>query len=151
MVIQRHNALVSIVHHALLQDHPGVFREQGISSVQSHPGDIHHPDFRLGRPAYFDLSVSTTQSALISCASSQAGVAAAAGEVAKDTKYQDMVSDSGEDFIPLVCETLGVWSPYALNTLFLIADRSTVKNGLARKCQSKMTVTATTFCDLVVV
>ena len=133
--IQRHNALVSIVHHALLQDHPGVLREQGISSGQSRPGDIYHPDFRLGRPAYFDLSVrSTTQSALISSASSQAGVAAAAGEVAKDTKYQDMVSDSGGDFIPLVCETLGVWSPYALNTLFLIADRCTVKNGLTRKC-----------------
>ena len=25
--IQRHNALVSVVHHALLQDHPGVLRE----------------------------------------------------------------------------------------------------------------------------
>jgi len=45
-----------------------------------------------------------------------------------------MGSDSGGDFIPLVCETLGVWSPYALKTLFIIADRSTVKNGLTRKC-----------------
>ena len=79
--IQCHNALVSIVHHALLQDHSGVLREQGISS---HPGDIYHPDFHLGRPAYFDLSVrSTTQSAVMSSASSQAVVAAAVGEVAK--------------------------------------------------------------------
>ena len=49
--IQHHNALVSIVHHALLQDHPGVFRQQGISSDQSRPSDIYHPDFNLGRPA----------------------------------------------------------------------------------------------------
>ena len=87
MRIQRHNALVSVIHHALLQDHPGVFREQGISSDQSRPGDLYHPDFHLGRPDYFDLSVrSTTQSAVISSASSQAGVAAAVGEIAKDNQ-----------------------------------------------------------------
>ena len=56
--IQHHNALVSVVHHALLQDHSGVLREQGISSDQSRPGDIYHPDFHLGRPAYFDLLAS---------------------------------------------------------------------------------------------
>ena len=78
---------MSIVHHALLQDHPGVLREQGISSDQSHPDDIYHSDFHLGHPAYFDLSIrSTTQSAVISSASSQAVVAAAVGEIAKDTE-----------------------------------------------------------------
>ena len=57
---------------------------------------------------------STTQSAVISSrASSQAGVAAAVGEIAKDNQYQDIVNDNGGDFIPLVCETFGVWSPYA--------------------------------------
>ena len=129
---------MSVVHHALLQDHPGVLRKQGISSDQSRPGDIYHPDFHLGRPAYFDLSVrSTTQSAVIFSASSQAGVAAAVGEIAKDNQYQDnqyqdIVNDNG-DFIPLVCETFGVWSPYALSILESIADRTTVRNGLPRK------------------
>ncbi|XP_065902561.1 uncharacterized protein [Dysidea avara] len=52
------SAIVTVVDHALFQDHPGVLREQGIaSSDQSRPGDIYHPDFSLGRPAYFDLSV----------------------------------------------------------------------------------------------
>ena len=129
--IQRHNALVSVVHHALLQDHPGVLREQGIPSDRSRPGDIYHPDFHLGRPAYFDLSVrSTTQSAVISSASSQAGVAAAVGEIAKDNQYRDIVNDNGGDFIPLVCETFGVWSPYVLSILGSIADRTIVRNGL---------------------
>ena len=114
---------MSIVQHALLQDHPGVLREQGISSDQSRPGNIYHPDFHLGRPAYFDLSVrSTTQSAVIS-SSSQAGVAAAVGEIAKDNQYQDIVNDNGGDFIPLVCETFGVWSPYALSILGSIAEQ----------------------------
>ena len=108
---------------------------QGISSDQSRSGDIYHPDFHLGRPAYFDLSVrSTTQSAVISSASSQAGVAAAVGEIAKDTQYQDIVNDNGGgDFIPLVCETFSVWSPYALSILGSIADRTTVRNSLPRK------------------
>ena len=122
---------------ALLQDHPGVLREQGIaSSDQCHPGDIYHPtaDISLGCPAYFDLTVRcTAQPAFISSAASQAGVAAAAGEEAKDNRYLESVTNDGGDFIPLVCESFGVWSPFALSTLFTIADHTTVKNGLSRK------------------
>ena len=89
LCIQRHDALVSIVHHSLLQDHAGVLREQDTSTgYHSHPGDIYHPNFCLGCPAYFALSVRcTTQSAIISCSSSQAGVATAAGEEGKDSQY----------------------------------------------------------------
>ena len=84
-------------------DHPGVLREQGIASSDwSRPGDIYHPDFSLGRPAYFDLSVRcTTQPAFISSAASQAGVAAAAAaasEEAKDNHYLDSVTNDGGDF-----------------------------------------------------
>ena len=85
----------------------------------------------MGRPAYFDFSVRcTTQPAFISSAASQAGVAAAAGEEAKNNRYLESVSNDGGDFIPLACESFGVWSPFALFTLFTIADHTTVKNGL---------------------
>jgi len=105
--IQRHDPLVNIVHHALLQDPPGVLREQGIAFEQPRPGDIYHPDFTLCRPAYFDLSVRcTTQPYFVSSAASQAGVAAAANEEAKDDHYLETVSDHGGEFIPLVCESL---------------------------------------------
>ena len=60
-------------------------------------------------------------------------MAAAVGKIAKDTQYQDIVNDNGGDFILLVCETFGVWSPYALSILGSIADRTTVRNGLPRK------------------
>jgi len=94
------NCFVNIVHHALLQDHPSVLQEQGIASDQSHPEDIYHPDFTLGCPAYFDLSVRcTTQPSFISSTASQAGVAAASSEEAKDNHYLEIVSDHGGEFI----------------------------------------------------
>ena len=51
------------------------------------PEDILHPDCQLGRPADVDVFThSTTQPAHISFSASCAGVAAATGEVAKNTK-----------------------------------------------------------------
>ena len=70
-----HDALVNILHHALLQDHPGVVKEQCASFDDSScPGDIFHPDYQLGHPAYFDVSVcSITQPAQISSSTSCVG------------------------------------------------------------------------------
>ena len=91
-----------------------VLWEQGISSDQSRPGDIYHPDFFLGHPAYFDISVrSITRSAVVYSASSQTAAttaaaaaattaATAAAAAAEVTKYQDI--ENGGDFIPLVYE-----------------------------------------------
>ena len=134
--IQCHDSQVFVVHHALLQDHPGVLCEQGAStSDHSCPGNIYHPNFCLGHPAYFDLSVRCiTQSA---STASQAGVVAAAGERAKDNQYLDRVNNTGGDFIPLVCKIFGVWSPFALSSPFSIANRSTVRNGLPLKIARK--------------
>ena len=51
MHIQCHDALVTVLHHALLQDHPGVLWEQGItSSDHSHPGDIYCDKGNRGTP-----------------------------------------------------------------------------------------------------
>ena len=75
---------MSIVHHALLTL---VFLGSKAFHLTNLVLGIYHTDFHLGRPAYFDLSFrSTTQLAVISSASSQAGVAASVGEIAKDTQ-----------------------------------------------------------------
>ena len=113
MRIRRHDALVNIIYNALSQDHPGVLREQRASYDDGlRPGDVFHPDFQHGHPAYFDVSIHcTTQPAFISSCASCAGVAAAAGEVAKDEKHLAAVEKVGSDFIPLVVETFGVWTP----------------------------------------
>ena len=41
--------MVSVVHHALLQDNPGVLQEQGTASSDL-PGDIYHLNFHLSHP-----------------------------------------------------------------------------------------------------
>ena len=85
---RHHDALVDIVCHALSQSHSGVLKERVSYEDNSRPGDVYHPDFQHGHPAYFDVSVrSTTQPSHISF-SSCAGVAAAAGEIAKDQRHQ---------------------------------------------------------------
>jgi len=139
MRIRRHDALVDIVYHALSQSHTGVRKEQRISGDdQSRPGDVYHPDFQHGRPAYFDLSVrSTTQALHISSSSSCAGVAATAGELAKDQRHRDTVEEAGCEFIPLVVETFGVWSPFALKSINIIADRTTARSGSSTRSARK--------------
>ena len=54
---------------------------------------------------------STTQPAYISSSTSCAGVAAAAGELAKDERHLAAVEKAGADFIPLVVETLLLTDP----------------------------------------
>ena len=138
--IRRHDALVNIIYNALSQDHPGVLKEQRASYDDGlRPGNVFHPDFQHGRPAYFDVSIRcTTQPAFISSCASCAGVAAAAaGEVAKDEKHLAAVEKVGSDFIPLVVETFGVWTPFALKTLQSIADRTTPRSGVPRKVARK--------------
>ena len=139
MRIRRHDALVNIIYNALSQDHPGVLREQRASYDDGlRPGDVFHPNFQHGHPAYFNVSIRcTTQSAFISSCASCAGVAAAAGEVAKDEKHLAAVEKVGPDFIPLVVETLGVWTPFALKTLQNIADCTTPRSGVPRKVARK--------------
>jgi len=113
MRIHRHDALlVDIIYKALSQDHPGVLKEQHVSYNDTlRPGDGFYPDFQHVRSAYFDISVcSTTQPAYISSSSACAGVAAAAGELAKDEKHLAAVEKVGADFIPLVVESFGVWT-----------------------------------------
>ena len=61
---------------------------------------------------YFDLSVRcTTQPAFISSAATQAGVAAAASEEAKDNRYLESVTSDGGDYSPIY-KSFGVWSPF---------------------------------------
>ena len=57
MRIRRHNALCDVVFHALLQDNSGCKREQRCGSSLDRPGDVYHPDFLYGKPAYFDVTV----------------------------------------------------------------------------------------------
>ena len=135
LCIHRHDALTCILFHSMLLDNPGVLREQRVSGDnQSRPGDLYHPDFCQGRPAFFDVSVRNTLSpSIISHSSVSAGAAAAAGEALKDKQHENNVVAAGGQLYPLFVETFGVWTPFAIETLKDITRRTTKRNGLSPK------------------
>ena len=137
--------LVNIVYHALSQSHPGVLKEQRVSGDDhSRLGDIYNPDFQHGCPAYLDISVSsTTQASHISSSSSCTGVTAAAGELAKEERHRDIVKDVVCNFIPFVVKTFDVWSSFALQVLYSIADHTTARNGASTQELATTTASVT--------
>ena len=130
MRIRQHDALCDVVFHALLQDNSGCKREQRCGSSLDRPGDVNHPDFLYGKPAYLDVTVcNPLQDSILSQSAVTAGVAASWGEVEKDAHHEEAVLGAGGIFIPLAVETLGLWSPASLRTLREIAVRTTNRSG----------------------
>ena len=131
--IKRHDALCDVIFHWLLLDNSNVRREQRCSShSMTRPGDVFHPDFSLGKAAYFDISVrnSFTPSHLINAAI-KAGAAAEAGEVDKDERHLANVSSYGCLFYPLVVESYGVWAAHSREVLRSIVKTSLLSSGLS--------------------
>ena len=112
MRIRRHDALCDVIYHALLQDNTGCRKEQRCAGSRlDRPGDVFHPDFVHGKPAYFDVTVRCPlQESLLGRSAVSAGVAAAKGEEDKDAHHDELVQAAGGVFVPLVVESLGLWS-----------------------------------------
>ena len=51
--------------------------------------------------------------------------------MAKDSKHRQVVEANGGTFYPLVVESMGLWSPFALKSLRVIAARASRHNGLS--------------------
>ena len=95
------------------------------------PGDVLHPDYLYGKPAYFDVTVrNPLQHSLLSLSAVLTGVAALQGEVKKDAHYEEAVLGAEVIFIPLVVETLCLWSLASLKVLRDIAIRTTNRSGV---------------------
>ena len=109
--VHQHDAICDVIWHALLQDHSGCKKEQHCSTDLDLPGDVFHPDFQFGKPAYVDVSLChPLQDSLICLSAATAGVAAGCGEVDKDSHHEASVWAAGGIFVPLVVESLGLWS-----------------------------------------
>ena len=137
--IRCHDALCGIIWHALLQDNSNATQEQrATGDSQRRPGDVYHPDFLDSCPTFFNISVrNSLQPNHLNEASTSAGVAAASGEAEKDAKHHPSVEQVGGRFVPLMVESLGLWSPYARYMLRSIASRSTFKNDLSSSAAQK--------------
>ena len=131
--IKRHDALRDIIWQALLLDNSRAIREQRCDNSNERPGDIFHPDFQLGKPAFFDISVcNSLQPSYLSIAACSAGAAGEAGEMEKDSKYDSRISASGALFFPLIVESLGLWTSHSISVLRTIAGKSTLFSGLSK-------------------
>ena len=87
----------------------------------SRPGDVYHPDFLLGRPAYFDITIRNSfQPSYVVHSAHCAG--AAAGEIEKDDRHMANVEVAGGLFYPLVVESYGMWPPIACKYSKLLQD-----------------------------
>ena len=69
----------------------GTSKEQRISSdTCDRPGDILYPNCLAGCPAYFDITVRNSfQPKCVSSSATVAGATGLAGEIEKDTKYDN--------------------------------------------------------------
>ena len=130
--IKRHNAISEVIWHALLVDNRDSKREQKCGGESNNRrGDVFHPDFLEGRPAFFDVSVrNSIQPSYVSKAAIKSGAAAEAGEIEKDEKNDRVVTQAGGHFSPLIVETLGHWSPSSLETLKTIASKASSMNSI---------------------
>ena len=87
-------------------------------------GDVYHPNFLFGRPAYFDITIrNTVRLKFVANSANAAGSAAETGEHEKDLKYEEVVDDSGALFFPLLVETYGCCTPSSLGTIKTIASK----------------------------
>ena len=59
--------------------------------------------------------------------------AGAVGEAQKNARHATNVARVGGVFVPVVVESLGLWTPYASKIISQVASRSTIRNGLSSK------------------
>ena len=116
--IRWHDAICDLLWHALVQDHGGCKKEQryACGAGLDCPGDVFHPDFSLvSQLTLTFLCVTLCRIPyfvyLLLPLGWLLGVAAGRGEADNDSCHEAAVRAAGGIFIPLVVETLGLWSP----------------------------------------
>ena len=131
-VVSRHNKLRDVFYDFCQRACLGPRLEMGCgagSDSQSRPADVLVPNWDLGKPAAFDLSVtSTLQSSALLEASVTAGSAALLAENRKHNNSDKKCDELGWACIPLVVETYGCWGAEAVAALSKLAGRLSVRN-----------------------
>ena len=127
-VVLRHNKLRDIFSDFCQRACLGPCLEMGcgagFTNTQSRPADVLVPNWDLGKPAAFDLSVtSTLHSSVLLEASVTAGSAALAAENRKHNSNDRKCEELGWVCIPLVVETYGCWGAAAVAAFSKLAGR----------------------------
>ena len=102
----------------------------GWSKQHTRPADVLVPNWVLGKPAAFDLSVtSTLNTQVFQEACVTAGSAALATQVRKHRVNDERCRELGWVCIPLVVETYGCWGSEAIQALSRLATRLSTRQG----------------------
>ena len=111
-----------------------------------------HPDFLLGRPGFFDVTVANSlQPSFIIKAAINAGAVAEAAEACKDFRHADGATAASGIFYPLAVETVGFWTSYSLKILRSLASRISALSHMAfSKSLIKQLIT-TIICEIMVI
>ena len=89
-----------------------------IPGSSSRPADVYFPCWKQGQPAALDVSViSTLQQLTVNGASVNQGHALSVGEERKLAAHAAPCRSVGVTFIPLIVESLGGWSPRAVDVI----------------------------------
>ena len=128
----RHNRLRDVVAESCRLAHLSVKVEAGNNLTPDHshtrPADVLVQNWSRGRPAAFDICVTSLLNTLtLSEAGVCAGAAAQAGEVRKHSANDDKCGDLGWFCVPLVTETYGAWGAEAKACFSQLASRLSIR------------------------
>eukprot|EP00731_Ephydatia_muelleri_P009826 Em0005g412a len=133
-VVTRHNQLRNVLAETCRIAHLSVKVEMGSNLTSEHdhsrPADILLPNWALGKPAAFDISVtSPLNPKIISVAGLSAGAAALSTEERKHTENDPKCNAFGWCCVPLVTESYGAWGKEAMDSFKMLASRLAIISG----------------------
>ena len=133
MVI-RHNHLCNVLVETCRRAHLSVMVEMGCNLTSDHdhsrPADILLPNWALGKPAAFGISVtSPLNPKIVSVAGLSAVAAALSTEERKHTENDPKCSALGWCCIHLVAESYGAWGKEAIDSFKMLASRLAITSG----------------------
>ena len=141
--VSRHNKLRDIVlqtcHHACFSAKAEAGSRLGRDHLHTRPADILASNWLCGKPAAFDLTVtSLLNPSLLSEAGLTAGSAAVAAELRKHLANDAKCSELGWTCIPLVVESYGAWGREAIQASRLASLLATWTNTPKSKVVSNL-------------
>ena len=102
----------------------------GWSRQHTRPADVLVPNWVLGKPAAFDLSVTLTlNTQIFQVASVTGGSAALAAQICKHGLNDERCRELGWACIPFVVETYKCWGTEAIQALSRLATRFSMRQG----------------------
>ena len=127
-VVTRHNQLRNVLAETCRRAHLSVKVEMGSNLTSEHdhsrPADILLPNWALGKPAAFDISVtSPLNPKIVSVAGLSAGAAALSTEERKHNENDPKCNALGWYCVPLVTESYGAWGKEAMDSFKMLASR----------------------------